>query len=255
MSVLSKLVPIASQRFPKLSSRVLASSGYTLDVDSFGAEAFTEWNERTAQRQDDAWRPIIAAAMAGKPREDVASLRSALDDLGERPESILESGCGGGYNSELIAAWCPGSAYLGIDISPAMITLAQEHYPNRDFVVGSAYDLPAEDESHSIVIDGVALIHMPRWQAAVAEYARVARAHVILHGLTLTTNSPTTRFAKYAYGQPSLELVFNGDELLAACRSNGLELVSVHPGLDYDLGPYLGIDSASEAWVLAKARD
>ena len=72
------------------------------------------------------------------------------------------------------------------------------------------------------MLDGVAIIHMPDWKLALAEYARVAGRHVILHGVTVTETSPTTQFAKYAYGQPSLELVFNRAELLAACTAAGL---------------------------------
>jgi SAM-dependent methyltransferase len=253
MSVLSKLVPIASKRFPRLSRHVLASSGYTLDVDSFGPDAFVVWDAGTAARQDRAWQPIVREAKAGTMREDVASLKSALAGLPERPATILESGCGGGYNSDLIALWYPDADYLGVDISEAMIGLATEHYPERRFEVGTAYGLPAADNSLDLVVDGVALIHMPDWQRAVAEYARVTHANVILHGVTVTDSRPTTRFAKYAYGQPSLELVFNRDEVVSVCEENGLRLVNTVPGQEYDLEEYLGIPSTSEAWVLEKA--
>jgi ubiquinone/menaquinone biosynthesis C-methylase UbiE len=134
-----------------------------------------------------------------------------------------------------------------------MIEIATEHYPNRSFAVGSAYALEFERESVDVVMDGVALLHMPEWPLAVGEYARVARSHVVLHGLTLTDAAPTTMFAKYAYGQPSLELVFNRDELMSVCAAAGLSLVDTEGGLDYDLKSYIGIASVSETWVLAKA--
>ncbi len=251
MSVTSSLIAFASQRFPKFSSRVLASSGYTLDLDSFGPDAFSIWNPSTAERQDRAWQGIVSAAKQGDVREDVAGLYGALDSLDGSAASLLEVGCGGGYNSELIAHRYPGIEYHGVDISDAMIALAREHYPNRSFEVGSAYALAAENNSYDVAVDGVALIHMPDWPLAVAEYARTARKSVILHGLTLTDAAPTTTFAKYAYGQPSMELVFNRAELTAICTDNGLALVSVHGGLDYDLKSYIGIESVSETWVLS----
>ncbi|MCX7521041.1 class I SAM-dependent methyltransferase [Microbacterium sp. STN6] len=238
---------------PKLSSRVLASSGYSLDVESFGANAFNVWEDRTAKRQDAAWQPIIQQAKQGRLREDVASLFQALDNLPEGELRVLESGCGGGYNAELLAMWNPRIDYLGVDISPAMVGLARQHYPHREFRIGSAYDLPVEDGSQDLVIDGVALLHMTDWPLAIAEYGRVSKQKVILHGLTITDDAPTTRFAKYAYGQPSLELVFNRQQLLMEAARAGLELIETHPGLDYDLAPYLGIPSVSEAWVLAKS--
>lgn len=251
MGVLSRLVAVASQTFPKLSSRILASSGYTLDLGRFGPDAFGVWTKRTAERQERAWRPIVAAAKSGSPREDVVALWAALDDLPAAPARLLEVGCGGGYNSELVVHRVPGAAYTGLDRSAPMITIAAEHYPSREFVVGSAYELPFEEGSFDVVLDGVALLHMPEWERSIAEYARVASGHVILHGLTLT-DRPTTTFAKYAYGQPSIELVMNRAEVLDRCTERGLRLVSSHPGLDYDLEDTLGIRSVSETWLLAK---
>jgi len=252
MSLKSSLLAAASQTAPRLSSRVLASSGYSLDTSRFGPpEVFGVWTLATALRQDKAWQPIVEEAREGRPRHDVKALYTALEPLvGEGDASLLEAGCGGGYYSEIIAARFPEVSYQGIDLSPAMIGVAQEHYPDRTFLVGSAYDLPFADASIDIVFDGVALIHMPGWSKALAEYARVARHHVILHGVTITDTSPTTEFAKYAYGQPSLEFVFNRSELLAECSRNGLNHTDVIPGLEYDLQKFIGIRSTEETWVL-----
>lgn len=250
MSLKSFILSTASQRAPKLSSRVLASSGYTLDLDAFGPDAFTVWNDAAAKRQDDAWQPIVTAAKAGRPREDVAALYAALDSVGARDETILEVGCGGGYNSDVIADRYPSLNYTGLDLSAAMIEIARDHYPQRTFLVGDACALPFANDSFGLVVDGVALLHIPGWKTALREYARVSGSKVILHGLTLTDRA-TTMFAKYAYGQPALELVFNRTELLDECTTAGLTLESSHPGLDYDLGEYIGVPSVSETWVLA----
>jgi SAM-dependent methyltransferase len=233
---------------------VLASAGYTLDPEKLGPEeAFGVWRADTAQRQDRAWQPLVTAAKAGNPREDIVSLYDALDPLDDLSE-LLEVGCGGGYYSEILTHRYPGTRYRGLDLSPAMIDLAHRLYPSREFVVGSAYDLPYEDRSQAVVLDGVALIHMPDWPRAIHEYARVARGHVVLHGLTVSDSAPTTQFAKYAYGQPSLELLFSRAELASVCDAEGLELISVLGGLDYDLGPFLGLPSVEETWVLRPTR-
>lgn len=251
MAVVSSLISFASQHFPKLSSRVLASSGYTLDVARFGgSEAFSVWEESTARRQDRAWQPIVTDAKSDRPREDVASLYAALDFLKDRPVAVLEVGSGGGHVSEILAHRYPGFHYSGVDISLPMISIATAHYPQRDFAVGSAYDLSFADDSIDVVIDGVALIHMPHWQQALREYARVAREYVVLHGLTLADAVPTTRFAKYAYGQPAIEFVFNRAVLLAECEGLGLTLLRSYDGLDYNLASYIGIESVSQTWVL-----
>jgi len=251
VSLISILIAFASQAFPRLSSRVLASSGYTLDIDRFGSpEVFSVWTAETAERQDRAWHPIVEAAKAGHRREDVAALAGALEALGGDEQTVLEVGCGGGYNSEIISSERPELEYQGLDISEAMIAISQSHYPDRLFRIGSAYELPFEPRSFDVVIDGVALIHMPEWQRALAEYARVASGYVVLHGLTLTDTASTTKFAKYAYGQPAVELVFNRAEMMALCGEVGLTVVKQLGGLDYDLKRYLGIESVSETWVL-----
>jgi ubiquinone/menaquinone biosynthesis C-methylase UbiE len=236
---------------PKFSSRFLASSGYTLEPATIGNEsAFSVWYRSTAERQDRAWQPIVTAAKSGRPREDVSALFDAVAALPSIPGTLLEVGCGGGYNSELLASRFPTIDYSGLDISGAMIDIAKEHYPARRFSVGSAYNLDFADASFDVVLDGVALLHMPGWRTAVAEYARVARGPVILHGLTLTDDAPTTQFAKYAYGQPALEFVFNRTELLEVCASVGLTLLRTEGGLDYDLRQYIGIHSVSETWTM-----
>jgi ubiquinone/menaquinone biosynthesis C-methylase UbiE len=252
MSWKSSVLATASRVAPRLSSRVLASSGYTLDTTRFGGpEVFDVWSDATARRQDRAWQAIVAETKAGRPRHDVAALFEAFDGLAVGDGwTLLEVGCGGGYYSEIIATRFPGVAYRGLDLSPSMIELARQHYPDVDFVVGSAYELPAPDSSTDIVMDGVALIHMPSWQVALGEYARVATRAIVLHGLTVTGSAPTTTFAKYAYGQPSLELVFSRDELLATCDALGWRQARVIDGLDYDLEAYIGIPSAEETWVL-----
>jgi SAM-dependent methyltransferase len=253
LSVTSTVLAIASQRLPRFSSRFLASSGYTLEPSKLGdADAFTVWKKDTADRQERAWQPIVDAAKAGRPREDVTALFDAIASI-PTPATLLEVGCGGGYNSELIRSRFPEVRYSGVDISKSMVDIASAHYPDRSFTVGSAYELEFGDSSFDVVLDGVALLHMSEWRTALAEYARVARGHVILHGLTLTDSAPTTEFAKYAYGQPALEFVFNRTELMEACVRVGLALVEQTGGLDYDLKRYIGISSVSETWVLSTA--
>jgi SAM-dependent methyltransferase len=249
MTLMSRLLAFASQAFPRMSSRVLASAGYTFDLDRFGPDAFRIWDESTARRQDRAWKPLVAQALAGHPRQDIVALYEALESTGVAEGTILEVGCGGGYNSELISWGIPGLRYTGVDLSGSMVEVSREKYPQRDFRVASALGLPFGDNSFDIVLDGVALLHIPDWRAALAEYARVASRYVVLHGLTLSDN-PTVTFAKYAYGQPSRELIFNRTELLAECEAVALRLQASHPADDYDLERYLGIPTVSETWVL-----
>ncbi len=251
MTVTSSLLAFASQRMPRLSRHVLASAGYTLDVEKLAESGgFGVWNEQTAQRQERAWRPLVDEALAGHPREDIRALLDLLEPVVEAGTTVLEVGAGGGHISEVLLARFPQIEYSGLDISPASVEVASQRYPGRRFTVGSAYELPYRDGEFDVVVDGVALLHMDGWRTALAEYARVAARDVILHGLTLTADHPTTRFAKYAYGQPTTELVFSNDEIRAECDRLGLVLEAETIGLDYDLDEYLGIPSTSPSWRL-----
>ena len=107
-----------------------------------------------------------------------------------------------------------------------------------------------DDGAFDVVIDGVALLHIPPWREAIAEYRRVASRFVVLHGLTLSDHE-TVAFGKYAYGQPSREFILNRADVVAACEALGLRLVASLPGDDYDLTEYLGVPTVSETWVLA----
>jgi len=234
MPVKSSILAFASRRMPRLSSRMLASAGYTLNPADIGPpQAFTEWTAATAQRQDRAWQAIVTEVKAGNPRADVEALYLALTNVETSNASLLEVGCGGGYYGEIIIHRFPTISYRGLD-----------------FIVGSAYDLPFDNDAVDIVMDGVALLHMPDWRAAITQYGRVARRSVILHGVTITDRHPTTQFAKYAYGQPSYELVHNRDELEAVCAAAGLSAPVTIPGLGYDLEPFIGVPSTEETWLM-----
>jgi SAM-dependent methyltransferase len=251
VSVKRRILAVASQRFPRFSSRFLSSAGYTRDMSKFGTAAFGNWSQGTVDRQARAWHPIIDAARAGRPRKDVAALEAALSSL-PAEGALLEVGCGGGYNSEIISIVAPTMRYTGLDISEANVAVSRESYPDREFVVGSAYDLPYPDASFDVVVDGVALIQLEGWKQALSEYARVARDAVVLHSVTLC-DGPTTEFAKYAYGQPTFEIVFRRSDLEEEVARLGLRIASIEPGEDYDLAEFLDIPSVSETWVLRRA--
>lgn len=96
------------------------------------------------------------------PQETAYSLEYAYHLLGDvRGKTVLDYGCGAGENSVLIASH--GGNPVGVDISPDLIEIAdkrmkQHGYENYEFKVGSAHELPLEDESVDIVF-GMAILH------------------------------------------------------------------------------------------------
>ena len=67
-------------------------------------------------------------------------------------KSVLEIGCGTG---ELLAAAEPKRG-VGVDISPKMLELARESFPQHEFVEGDAHDLPLEEKFDYVILSDVA---------------------------------------------------------------------------------------------------
>lgn len=91
-------------------------------------------------------------------------------------QDVLEIGCGSGYGAVLLASQAPGS-YLGVDLMPEQIALAQQRaLSHASFVVQDASDLAqVADASKDVVVIFGVLHHIPTWRGVVRECARVLR--------------------------------------------------------------------------------
>jgi ubiquinone/menaquinone biosynthesis C-methylase UbiE len=134
-----------------------------------------------------------------------------------------------------------------------MLDLARLRNPSAEFVEGDALALPFADGSADVVIDGAALIHIGDECGAMREYARVARAIVILQSVTCSESSANTVFAKRAYGEPVREYAYSRQLLVEAVEAVDMKVDMVMPGLDYDLQKHIGVKTVSETWVLSHA--
>lgn len=91
---------------------------------------------------------------------------------------VLEIGCGRGVGLEILLSL--GSEHVtGFDLDPKMIALAQkrlEKYGNRACVfVGDAEAIDSPAASFDAVVDYGVIHHIPRWQQALKEIARVLK--------------------------------------------------------------------------------
>ena len=86
---------------------------------------------------------------------------------------VLDLACGPGIACEKI---CERKAWpVGIDFSPEMIRLARLSYPQIEFQVGDAQQLPFEDASFDSVVMNFGMLHMPEPLQAMKEACRVLR--------------------------------------------------------------------------------
>jgi len=210
---------------------------------------------RTVARQERAYRGLIADMKRGEPRLDFKVAAEAIVATGIADPRVLEVGCGSGCYSEVFATLLPGGVrYAGIDYSDAMIASARAHYPSLAFEVGDATRLPYADAAFDIVFNGVSLMHIVEYEAAIREAARVAANYCVFHTVPVFFEHRTTFLRKYAYGAPVVEIIFGKPELMSLCRQSGLRLEREWAGIQYDMSEVTGHHSTTETYLFSKTR-
>jgi len=110
---------------------------------------------------------------------------ASLDRFAELVPSgpVGDLGCGTGRVTGYLAD--RGLEVFGIDLSPGMVEVARQHYPELRFEVGSLFDLDLDDGELAGALAWYSLVHMPREDlpAVFAELYRVLRpgGHLV-HG-------------------------------------------------------------------------
>lgn len=195
------------------------------DIVLEGTRLRASWqDEALPARQRALVDRQLAAYRAGEPVDVFDVFIGAVKDI-ERQRavtSLLEIGCSSGFYSEVMKIAGSPLAYTGCDYSEALIRLARERHRDVPFDVEDATRLSYADKSFDVVVSGCCLLHIPEFQAAIAETARVARANAIFHRTPILENAPTEFFRKEAYGVETLEIHFSEAELLDLFAQNGL---------------------------------
>lgn len=112
----------------------------------------------------------ISDELDGKPL-DRAWLRAFVDMVSTG--TIADVGCGPGHVTRYLATL--HDDVVGVDLSPAMITIARERAPQLTFTIESMLNLAASDEAWVGVIAWYSIIHLEAHERPVAfsEFARV----------------------------------------------------------------------------------
>lgn len=245
---------------PILRRHVLTSTDYKVlggveDARNAAASSNGWLAARTAARQERAYQGLIGDMRNGEPRLDFRVAAQAVAAAAIAEPRLLEVGCGSGYYSEVFSDLVPGGVnYTGIDYSEAMIARARSNYPSTAFEVGDATRLPYPDNAFDIVFNGVSLMHIVDYQAAIREAARVAARYCVLHTVPVFDDHQTTYLKKFAYGAPVVEVVFGKSELMSLCQHAGLRLQREWPCIPYDVSEVTGHRSTTETYLFSKAR-
>jgi SAM-dependent methyltransferase len=242
---------------PILRRHILSSTDYRVlggleEARSITAASGGWLAARTVMRQDHAYQGLIADLKRGEPRLDLKVAAEAIAATGLANPRVLEVGCGSGYYSDVFVTLLAGGVrYTGIDYSDAMIASARTQYPSTAFEVADATRLPYADGAFDIVFNGVALMHIIDYQAAIREAARVAGRFCVFHSVPVFQDYRTTFLSKYAYGAPVVEIVFNKQELMSLCADAGLILEREWQCLPYDVYDATKQHSASKTYLFS----
>jgi demethylmenaquinone methyltransferase/2-methoxy-6-polyprenyl-1,4-benzoquinol methylase len=126
--------------------------------------------------------------------------KRAVKLSGARPgDRILDVATGTGkVAADLHATVQPGGRVLGVDISPAMIRVAQKRFADRPgltYVVGDALALPTEDGSFDAATIAFGMRNLPDYRRGFAEMARSVRPGGRV--LCLEIARPRSRLARF----------------------------------------------------------
>ena len=89
------------------------------------------------------------------------------------PGVALDAACGTGRFAEFLAR--RGHQVIGVDSSPDMLAHARRRVPDGEFHLAELDRLPLPDDSADVIVCALALVHVPRLQPVLAEFARVLR--------------------------------------------------------------------------------
>ncbi len=153
--------------------------------------------------------------------------------------AVLDVACGTGIVARTAAARVgPGGRVVGVDLNPAMLTVAERACPGVELHQADAASLPFEAGTFDVVTCQMALMFFPDPQAALEEMARVARP-----GGTVVVMVPSSLDAQPAYRRlvelaathagPEAVAMLGAywacghlDELLDTVRAAGLEVAA-----------------------------
>jgi ubiquinone/menaquinone biosynthesis C-methylase UbiE len=146
---------------------------------------------------------------------------------GREPGVALDAACGTGRFAEFLAR--RGHRAIGVDSSPDMLAHARRRVPDGEFHLAELDRLPLPDDCADVIVCALALVHVPRLQPVLAEFARVLRpgGDLIIsdiHPELVTRGSVIT--ARGPEGEPCIVATYRhqlGDYLRAAL-SLGLQV-------------------------------
>jgi SAM-dependent methyltransferase len=206
-------------------------AAYDATADAYAARVGTELSPAVEGPIDRALLAAFAEMARGVPAGRVADL-----------------GCGPGRAAAFLAS--QGLDVIGIDVSPAILTVARAAHPDIELREGRLTDLPVPDRSLAAIVCWYSIIHTPpaHLDVACAELARARAADgLVLVAFQAGDGDRVDR--RHSYGRSvSLTSYRHAPDHVAGClAAAGL---AIHARTVRE--PELAHESARQAFLLAR---
>lgn len=152
-------------------------------------------------------------------------------DLGAlhlRGAHVLEVGCGRGVGVELLLRRFQVGRVTAFDLDPLMVDAANRRLAGHEQVtvaVGDACEIEQPRGSVDAVVEFAVIHHVPDWQRAIAEIARVLRPGGLLLFEDIPRHTLETRLFQTFTVHPQ-ENRFEGEEFAEELVRHGLQLTA-----------------------------
>ena len=157
---------------------------------------------------------------------------------------VLEVGCGRGVGREILLS-LGAAEVIGFDLDPRMIALAQKRtarYGNHVQVfIGDAEKVGLPDASFDAVVDYGILHHVPNWQKALGEIARLLKSGGCFYFEDIFKGFTHQYLVRVMTDHP-LDTQFTGEEFRLGMEQAGMRVVKWQ-----QLGDWLVIGRAVKA--------
>lgn len=138
-------------------------------------------NGSTSKYWEDYFTDEGAASYMADYGEGAGSpLRHLIGALINDGESVLDVGCGPGWNWDHFLEYGPRLfAYLGMDYSQRFVRVANQRHPGK-YLQGDVRDIKQPDGSWDVVLLQDVLEHVNGYEKPLQEALRVARKRIIV---------------------------------------------------------------------------
>ncbi len=178
------------------------------------------------QQEFNRWADAGEGEKMERHHLDITAKTLRLMDL-RQGERVLDLGCGSGWATRLLARAVKDGQVVGVDISDEMVRQAQAastDFQNAKFVVGSAAQIPWEENFFDKVLSVESFYYYPDQGRALAELLRVmapgGRLFILIN--LYTDNQYSLQWV------PKLKVpvhVRSAAEYVDLCKKHGFETV------------------------------